>query len=146
MRYRVNDLPVKGVGAFTPLLATTPAASSQGELIVEGAPGTDLVDAPDPAALPSLTARGGVNSAQGSKVTPDAIFPAIYVARTANLGPAADAGIGMWRRRHNELPMPALTPFATPAVAQTAPRVGGRLSMPWPRAFQRFPARSGSRG
>lgn len=141
MRYRVNDLPARGLGAFTPIPTTSPAASSQGLLRVTGAPGTDAVPAPDPAALPSLTARGGVNSAQGSAVTPDVIFPSIYVASADNLGPEHDAGIGMWRRRFCELPMPALNPGRVPVVAMGSPKVAGRAAIAWPRAFQRFPNR-----
>lgn len=141
MRYRVNDLPARGLGAFTPLPTTSPAASSQGLLRVTGAPGNEPVDAPDPAALPSLTAQGGVNSAQGSAVSPDVIFPAIYVAFVDNLGPEADAGIGMWRRRFCELPMPAVNPGRIPVVAFQAPKVAGRSAIAWPRAFQRFPNR-----
>lgn len=141
MRYRVADLPVVGLGAFTPIPTTTPAASSQGLVGVDGAPGTDPVPAPDPGGLPSLTAQGAPNTAQGHSVTPDVIFPAIYVARAANMGPEAGDGIGMWRRRFAELPVPARNPGRVPAVAFQAPRVAGRASMPWPRAFQRFPVR-----
>jgi hypothetical protein len=146
MRYRVNDLPVRGLGAFTPLPTTSPAASSQGLLRVIGAPGTDPVDAPDPAALPSLTAAGGVNSAQGSTVSPDLIFPAIYVAAADNCGPEADVGIGMWRRRFCELPMPALNPGRVPVNAFQPPKVAGRRQIGWPRAFQRFPNRTTTSG
>lgn len=143
MRYRVNDLPARGLGAFTPLPTTTPAASSQGLLTVTGAPGTVPVPMPDPAAVPSGTVRGphDVNSAKGSAVTPDLIFPAIYVGSAANCGPEADAGIGMWRRRFAELPVPAINPGRVPVVAFQAPKVAGRAAMAWPRAFQRFPNR-----
>jgi hypothetical protein len=146
MRYRVNDLPARGLGAFTPFMATTPAASSQGLLRVIGAPGTDPVEAPDPAALPSLTAQNGVNSAQGSNVTPDVIFPAIYVAAADNCGPEADLGIGMWRRRFAEMPMPAIAAGRVPTNAFQPPKVAGRRALAWPRAFQRFPNRTSSSG
>lgn len=141
MRYRVNDLPARGLGAFTPIPTTSPAASSGGLQRVIGAPGNVAVEAPDPAALPSLTVRGGVNSAQGSAVSPDVIFPSIYVASADNMGPEADAGIGMWRRRFCELPMPAINPGRVPVVAMQAPKVAGRSAIAWPRAFQRFPNR-----
>jgi len=149
MRYRVSDLPPNGVGAFTPIASTTPAASSYGLVEVFGAPGTEAVPAPSPqhiGYLPSLTRSGGVNSAQGSDVAPDVILPAIYVASAQNMGPEADAGMGMTRRRYNELPVPALDPTRIPQVAQSAPSIGGRFSMAWPRAFQRFPNRTSGNG
>lgn len=139
MRYRVSDLPKVGLGAFTPIPTTTPAASSQGLVGVLGCPGTQPVDSPRPEAVPSLTVQGGKNSAQSSAVSPDVIFPSIYVASVANMGPSS--WVGMWRRRFTELPMPARNPGRIPVVAFQAPRVGGRNSMAWPRAFQRFPAR-----
>lgn len=144
MRYRVLDLPVKGAGAFMPVPTTNPRASSWGLVHVNGSPGTEAVPVPAPqrSYLPSQTRSGGVNSAQGSDVAPDYILPSIYVAGTENMGPAADAGVGMLARRLNPMPVPALTYPATPKVAQITPRIGGRATMTWPRAFQRFPAAS----
>lgn len=140
MRYRVLDLPPKGVGAFTPLPSTNPTASSWGLVHTYGAPGTQPVPSPTPAFLPSLTAVGGVDSAQGHDVSPDFIAPSIYVSSTANMGPEKDTGIGMWIRRLNPLPIPALNLLRRPIVAQNTPRIGGRDTMVWPRAFQRYPA------
>lgn len=145
MRYRVSDLPPNGVGAFTPIASTTPAASSYGLVEVYGAPGTEPVYSPSPQTvgyLPSLTRRGGRNSAQDSDCAPDVILPAIYIPSAQNMGPEADAGMGMTRRRYNELPVPALDPTRIPQVAQTVPPIGGRAAMAWPRAFQRFPNRT----
>lgn len=145
MRYRVLDLPARGLSAFTPIPTTSPAASSQGLLRVTGAPGNVAVDSPGPAAVPSLTAQpAGVNTAQGSSVSPNLIFPAIYVGSADNLGPEQDGGIGMWRRRFCELPMPAINPSRIPVVAFQAPKVAGRKATAWPRAFQRFPNRASS--
>lgn len=144
MRYRVSDLPPIGVGAFTPIPTTTPAASSYGLVEVSGAPGTEPVYSPSPQTrgyLPSLTRAGGVNSAQDSECAPDYILPAIYVASADNMGPTDDVGIGMARRRLCELPVPALDPTRIPQVAQTHPPIAGRATMAWPRAFQRFPIR-----
>lgn len=141
MRYRVDDLPAKGVGAFTPIPTTNPAASSWGLVAVAGAPGTMPVDAPKPQRtwLPSLTRRGAPDTAQRSDVAPDLAFPAVYVASVANMGPAADLGLGMYARRLNPLPVPALDPTRVAVPAQSAPRVGGRGALPWPRTFQRYP-------
>jgi len=141
VRYRVSDLPPIGVGAFTPIPSTTPAASSYGLVEVLGAPGTMPVYSPSPQTrgyLPSLTRAGAPNSAQDSDCAPDYILPAIYVPSADNMGPTDDAGIGMARRRLCELPVPALDPTRIPQVAQTHPPIAGRKAMSWPRAFQRF--------
>lgn len=142
MRYRVLDLPAKGAGAFMPTPSTNAPASSWGLVHVHGSPGTEPVPSPAPqrSFLPNLTRRGGVDSAQGSMVAPDVILPSVYVAEVDNMGPAADAGVGMATRRLNPLPVPALSYRRVPKVAQNTPRYGGRSTMVWPRAFQRFPA------
>lgn len=142
MRYRVLDLPSKGAGAFTPLPSTNAQASSWGLVHVHGSPGTEAIPAPAPqrSYLPSQTRQGGIDSAQGSMVAPDFILPSIYTASAANMGPEHDAGIGMTARRYNAMPVPALTYPASPKIAQVTPRIGGRGTMIWPRAFQRFPA------
>ena len=142
MRYRVLDLPPKGAGAFMPTPSTNAPASSWGLVHVHGSPGTEPIPSPAPERtyLPNLTRQSGVNSAQGSQVAPDVILPAIYVASAQNMGPAADAGVGMRARRLTPIPVPAADVRRVPIVAQSAPRYGGRGTMPWPRAFQRFPA------
>lgn len=136
------DLPAKGAGAFMPTPSTNAPASSWGLVHVHGSPGTEPIPAPSPQKtfLPALTARGGVDSAQGSMVAPDVILPALYTADPANMGPTADVGLGMRMRRLNPLPTPALSYARVPMVAQNTPRYGGRATMMWPRAFQRFPA------
>lgn len=140
IRYRVLDLPVKGAGAFTPLAAVNPVASSYGLVHIFGAPGTMPVPSPKPEPLPSLTRSSSPNTAQGSDVAPDVILPAIYVASAANMGPAADAGIGMRRRRMNELPVRAGDPGRQP-VPVMIKFPAGASQLAWPRAFQRWPVR-----
>ena len=70
-------------------------------------------------------------------VAPDVIFPAIYIASARNMGPSNF--VGMARRRFAELPVPAIDPNRLATVAQQVPKIGGRRTMAWPRAFQRFP-------
>lgn len=148
IRYRVNDVPNVGAAAFTPLPARNPVASSYGLVHIKGAPGTDPIPSPAPAALPSLSAGGkdGRYSAQGSDVSPDTILPAIYVALADNMGPAADTGIGMARRRLNELPVRAIDPGRMPVpVWQTFPH-GTIGQLPQPRGFIRWPSRNPNPG
>lgn len=141
-RYRVLDLPPGGTGAFMPIPATIPSASSWGLVVTSGSPGTDPIPAPAPQRdwLPTLTKSGGVDSAQGSNVAPDVRLPDIYVAWPDNMGPEADVGLGMAMRRLNPIPIPARHYARQPVPAQARPRIGGRSTMPWPRAFQRYPA------
>lgn len=140
MRYTVLDVPPSKVGAFAPLPAGNPVGSSYGLVAVYGAPGTLPVDAPNPdRSLPTVSARHGIDSARPSDVAPDVFFPILYVALADNQGPAADAGIGMWRRRFNELPIPARNPTRIPTSDSLVTKKGGRLTQAWPRAFQRFP-------
>jgi hypothetical protein len=141
MRYRTDDLPPAGVGAFMPIPASDPVASSWGLVHVVGAPGTMAIDVPDPdESIPPVSARGGINSARPSDASPDVIFPSVYYTRIANLGPEAGIGLGLTKRRFNELPVPAVNPTRIPIVAGTykPAKLGGRLAMLWPRAFQRF--------
>lgn len=140
IKYRVLDLPVKGAGAFTPLPATNPVASSYGLVHVMGAPGTMPVPVPNNNYLPTTTAQGPPNTASPEDVTPNFIFPAIYVASAKNMGPQADLGIGMAIRRRNPLPVPAINPGRTPVAVQMRFPMGGSQLI-WPRAFQRWPGR-----
>lgn len=145
--YRVLDVPPYGAGAFMPQPARNPVASSYGLVQITGAPGTDPVPSPRPVATPSQTARpqGSKDSAAGSDVSPDFIFPAIYIPWAANMGPAADTGLGMARRRLNELPVRAIDPGRRPVpVWQQFPT--GARPLPWPRAFVRWPSRTQNPG
>lgn len=140
--YRTNDVPPYGAGAFMPVPARNPVASSYGLVHINGSPGTNPVASPRPAATPSQTARpqGSKDSAAGSDVAPDYILPAIYIPSARNMGPEMDTGLGMARRRLNELPVRAVDPGRRPvAVFQQFP--AGARPLPWPRAFIRWPAR-----
>lgn len=139
MRYRVLDLPTKGMGAFTPIPTTNPVASSQGLVVLTGAPGTE----PQPAAGPTRVWAPPISAdraTQPSNCAPDVWLYDKYIAKADNMGPAADAGIGMAKRRHNPLPVPAINYARIPGKAFQQPtKIAGRGTMAWPRAFQRFP-------
>lgn len=141
MRYLVPDLPPSKVGAFMPLPTMDGEGASNGRVVVVGAPGTVAVPAPKATgSLPTISARQGVNSARPSDVSPvDEFLPILYVAETTNQGPEADAGIGMWRRRFCELPVPAENPTRLATSDTLVTRKGSRVTQAWPRAFQRFP-------
>jgi hypothetical protein len=138
MRYRVLDLPARGLGAFTPTMPTNPIASSWGLVKVTGAPGTE----PQPATGPTRVWAPPISAdkaTQGSNVAPDMWLYDKYVAYANNMGPAADAGVGMAERRLTPLPVPAVNYVRVPGQALRTPKIAGRASMAWPRAFQRFP-------
>ena len=133
LRYRVEDVPPRGGGAFCPLPATTPRASSKGLVHVFGAPGTLAVPAPKPAATPDWSMDPHTIP---SNVSPDVITPAVYVPLADNMHPPVPV------RHHNNLPVPAISYVRAPQPAMVPPgKVGGRSVMPRPRSFQRFPAR-----
>lgn len=138
--YRTLDLPPVGMGAFTPLPTVNPLASSFGEVVRAGAPGTLAIPAPAPTRVwaPRISATP---LTQGSNVSPDIRTPDIYVAFADNMhGPFPT-------RIRNNVPIPAQAIIYNARNAQIGRKVGTRVAMPWPRAFQRWPTSGGtSRG
>lgn len=134
IRYRVLDLPQKGLGAFTPLAATNPVASSYGLVHVMGSLSTIPIPAPKPKAVPPISAQA---ETQSSYVAPDIILPDYHVPSTANMGPSQH--IGMAKRRLTPIPVPALSWINTALNSMQTSKIGGRAAMAWPRAFQRWP-------
>lgn len=139
--YRVDDLPPGKAGAFTPVPAGGKIGRTWGAVDVWGAPGNRAVPSPSPnSSLPSRTAQAkGPNTARPSDHAPDVIMPILYVASPANMGPSADLGLGMARRRRNELPVPAQNPTRLAAARKLIVAKGRRSTLPWPGAFQRYP-------
>jgi hypothetical protein len=144
--YRVLDVPPGGAGAFCPIPARNPIASSYGLTKITAMMGLVPIPSPKPAFPATLTGtRGGDHSANNSDRAPDFILRSQYVAYADNMGPAAPAGaahVGMARRRMNELPVRAVDPGRRPIpVFQQFP--AGARQLPWPRAFIRWPSRTG---
>jgi hypothetical protein len=140
MRYRVSDLPRNGMAAFTPIPPPTSVASSYGLVKVTGAMG--LLPVPVVSAAETLPPISKVRQTQGSFVAPNVILPDQYVAHADNMGPCADAGIGMAIRRNNPVPVPAKGWIPVPPNALRGRRFAGRQAMSWPRAFQRWGTQS----
>lgn len=140
LAYRVQDLPVRGAGAFLPTTIPTMMASSYGLVKIEGSPGTLPMPDPSPSkqwGCPPLSAQ---RETQSSNVAPDFILWDKYIPFANNMGPAKGAAcIGMALRRHCPLPVPARTWTLAPRTAMIQRKVAGRAAMAWPRAFQRFP-------
>lgn len=137
-RYRVLDLPLNGLGAFTPIFRTNPTASSWGLVHVTGSPGVVPVPVSKPqdswAPVPSTTPL-----MQPSNVVPSVILPSIYIAHVGDLHNEVIGPRTLEARRHTPLPIPAQNWIRRTGQAMTATRIGGRRAMRWPRAFQRFP-------
>lgn len=142
MRYRVDDLPISGTRAFTPLPSTNPVASSYGLVKVTSSLGLEPV--PSPSAAKDLPSPSSDRRTQPSFVAPDVILRSTYIAHADNMGPCADARIGMAMRRNNPIPVPAKGWIPVPPSALRSKRFAGRQAMSWPRAFQRWGTQSGA--
>lgn len=144
MRYRVEGLPVAGMGAFMPGLILNGVSFGAGlaQAPTVGFPGTapvaveappTLMEPADPRALPS-------------HVAPNMLLPDVYLAPTG-------AGIGPWdgrgaaRTQHfasggsNPLPEPAGDYGRAPVSALGAAgpaKVGGQKVLGWPRIIPRW--------
>lgn len=129
-RYKADNLPPRGVGAFAPTMGVDPVASSYGLVEVAGAPGNMPVFSPQPGAVPVCSAN---QLTSPSNVAPDLILPAVYVTTPANMhGPVP-------HRPVNLMPAPAIDYRRVPRNAlRPPPRLGGRKVIPWPRSFQRW--------
>lgn len=139
MRYRTNDLPTRGLGAFTPLASVNPIASSWGTVVRMSTLGVTPIPSPHPAATPDPSFDPHTVP---SGCSPDVFFPSIYVTTADHMGPEADTGIGMTIRRRCPLPVPAVRIAYAAMSAYRSRKIGGRAQVQNPRAFQRFPQRS----
>src|SRR5438445_6043920 len=118
MRYRVLDLPIKGLGAFTPLPGRNPIASSWALVRTTAQLGRLPISSPHPAATPDISFDPKTTP---SNVAPDVITRDCYITYADNMGPSADAGFGMATRRLTPLPVPALSWIATAKKAMITP-------------------------
>ena len=131
-RYKVDNPPMRGMGAFAPPAPgqATAAASSWGLVHVAGAPGNMNMPSPKPGGVPDVSMDPRTSP---SNVAPDVWHPAVYVTDADNMHPPVPV------RPMNVLPYPA-TDYTR--VARTAlhapPRLGGRDALRWPRTFQRW--------
>lgn len=131
---RMQDAPTKGAGAFMPVPygVTTPAASSQGVLRLEGYPGTVPVPSPAPAAMDDGELGGPFN--QPSRVSPNVIYPDKYIPHISH----RTTFIGQSRVSSNVAPIPAPYVARSGTQTQLRTRIGGRTVTRWPRQFVRW--------
>jgi len=158
IRYRTDNVPRCGRGAFTPIPIPTPLASTGGEQMRSLQQWTD---APDP----NLAGRAvGCDDTelQGSYATkvaglPGAFRPVInhahsmaYVTtpRGSNgeqtMGPnGSNTHMKIWS--DNPLPVPAVNPGRVSSPAMRATRAGTIIATAWPRPFISWPTWGTSR-
>ena len=130
MRHSIRTLGVPtrtGTGAFAVIPARSSTASFNGQNRVTGAPGTVAIPAPRPAAMRD---DSWGSSVQPSGVSPDVIFPSIYVAHIDNM--QTQRG-GLYTG--NRVPVPAGTQSAVPANFAKRARIGGNTVTASKRPF-----------
>ena len=132
---RTEQAPIMGPGAFSPLPAIIPSASSGGVVRTEGHPGNLAIALPHPGV--------GVNVGQDprtnpSNVAPDLIYPDIYVAHADNMAPPVPISL-----EANVMPMPTPDPVRVPRQSTHKARLGGRTATSWPRKLVRWPTYGG---
>lgn len=151
--YRTDNVPVWGTGAFTPIPAVTPSASSAGEerrYLAQWSP------TPDPL-LKGFSATAPYDTEiQGSYATrveglPLAFRPVenathkmSYWTTPENMGPNGP-NIHMKIFSDNPLPVPAANPGRVAMPAQKQPPWGTVIATAWPRPFISWPSWGSSR-
>ena len=116
---RTLDVPIKGMGAFTPTLTFAGAPATNGQNVVTGAPGTVRVSTPRPPSMNDGSWGGYYN--QPSAVAPNWMLPSIYVAHANGL-----LHFPGKVKSTNDLPVPSLAVTRTIAQFQHRTRIGGR--------------------
>jgi hypothetical protein len=122
------------MGAFVPLRATSPAASSGGLVRTEGYPGTMRVPAGPPAAIPNVGFDPRTNP---SACAPDYICPSIYVTHLENMHPPSAI------HSDNVLPVPVPRVGRVARMAPHQQRIGGQRVTRNPRPIITWPTYGG---
>lgn len=151
--YRTDDVPTWGTGAFTPIPAVTPSASSAGEqrrYLQQWAP------TPDPMVEGYAATAPYDTEYQGSYATkvqglPLAFMPVVNATRSMaywttpeNMGPnGPNTHIKLWS--DNPLPVPAGDYGRVGMPAQTQPPWATVIATAWPRPFISWPTWGTSR-
>lgn len=150
--YRTENAPRWGTGAFTPIPAVTPSASSAGEerrYLAQWSPTPD----------PQLKGRDrgcDLTAMQGSYATdvgglPGAFRPVVnathrmsYWTTPENMGPNGP-NVHMKIYSDNPLPVPAVNPGRVAIPAQAQPPWATVIATAWPRSYISWPTWGTSR-
>jgi len=165
IRYRTDDVPKWGMGAFTPVPSTTPLATTGGE---QSRYLEQWTDAPDPA-LAGFSPSAPYNIDQQpsyAQAVPDATHvaglpmafrPVVNAAHAMaywtspsdtqgrqTMGPnGSNTHMKIWS--DNPLPVPARDPGRVAIPAMRAPIAGTVIATAWPRPFISWPTWGQSR-
>ena len=131
---RTEQAPIMGPGAFSPLPAMIPSASSGGVVRTEGYPG-NLAVAAGP---PGVVNVGMDPLTNPSACAPNMIFPDIYIAHADNMAPPVPISLTT-----NVMPVPAPDPVRVPRQSTHKARLGGRTATSWPRKLVKWPTIGG---
>lgn len=139
MRFQIRTLQVPtkwGMGAFLPTLTFGGAPATNGQNVVDGAPGTVRIPSPAPPALSDGELGGPFN--QPSSVAPDWFLPSIYTARVNSTLHFPGRVFG-----DSVMPVPVPNIGRTALQTQYKVRVGGRTTTPSFRPFTQWPTYGG---
>lgn len=136
--YQVLDAPARGRGAFAPIPASSPTASTNGGNVIFGAPGTSRVPAPWAKRAPSLTADGKIT--QDRYHNPEWWLPALAtpILTTAANGRRTLAG------QDHPLPAPAAVIGSVPVQLMNRAKIGGNKVIRSVRTFIQWPTYGGN--
>lgn len=133
--YSFRDIPRRIAGAFTPMPALTPRASSNGILRTRAIMGQTRVPAPPPAAVPVI---GPDKHVSPSNVAPDWIMPQIYVDQITEVMNPSDARFS-WMPPFTVIPPTTGEVVRIPDIAfNPYPGLADGTTMTWPRGANRF--------
>jgi hypothetical protein len=137
--YTTMSLPQVGFGAFSPIPAMTPTASTGGLRRLAFYPGTTKVPSP----APQFPVQSGDYGGRGNTVRPsnagagDWFLPAIGIPYADNMAPPVAI------QCDNVLPAPIPNPLRVAKAAPLTTRKGGRTATAWPRPMTAWPTYNG---
>lgn len=129
---RTEQVPYVGAGAFAPMPAVIPSASTGGLVKTTGNPAAVV-----PAPPPGVVNVGLDPRTNPSAVAPNFIRPSQYISHVDNMYPPVPIEID------NVMPVPFANIVRVPKQTTHKQRIGGRSATPWPRNLIRWPTIGG---
>ena len=134
--YQVLDAPARGRGAFAPIPASSPTASTNGGNAVFGAPGTSPVPAP----WYRRAETGDGNAWQNRYHNPQWFLPALATPRLTWAANGRRTGAGL----DHPLPAPAAVVSGSVVGLMNRAHIGGNKVIRSVRTFVQWPTYGGS--
>jgi hypothetical protein len=130
VRYFVQGVDARSVGALMPIMPVTPKATTNTQVVIYGQPGTRGIHSPRPEAVPQGNSM--VATTQPSNQAPDWIFPSTYFTTADNMHPP----MGLFR--DNPMPVPAVPAYRIARVKMNGRRIGSQVQVDQPAVVQRW--------